>query len=106
NSWLTGHEAIEHQAPAFALVELQNARDGILRNERIRIEEAEHASGADRHSRVARHSTCATGTGDESNAHISDEPAHDRRGGVFARVVDDDDLESGVRKPQLISRDA
>ena len=45
---LPGGEPIEHQAPALVLVELQDAVDGVLRNDGVRVDEAEHPPGAGR----------------------------------------------------------
>ena len=44
NPGLPGGEPIEHQAPALVLVEFQDAVDGFLRNDGVRVDEADRKS--------------------------------------------------------------
>ena len=101
-----GSEPVEHQAPALVLVELQDAVDGVLRHDGVRVDEAEHPPGAGRGPDVARRGAGPAGAWDQSHADVIGEDPHDGRSGVLAPVVCHDDLEGGIREPEIVPGDA
>lgn len=90
---LAGGEPIEYQTHALVLVELQDMLHSFLRNDSIRVYEAEHPPGAGRGADIARRGAGPADATDESYADLVGEGAHDGARGVLALVVYDDDLE-------------
>ena len=78
----------------------------LLRNDGVRVDEAEHPPGAGRDAGVARRGAGPADARHQSHTDVIGERCHDRRGGVLAPVVCHDDLEGGFRKPEIVAGDA
>ena len=103
---LAGGEPIEHQAPPLVLVALHDAFDGLLRNDGVRVDEAEHPPGAGRDAGVACRGAGPADARHQSHTDVICERCNDRCSGVLAPVVRHDDLEGGFRKPEILAGDA
>src|SRR5262245_12755084 len=85
---------------------LQDAVDRVLRNDGVRVDETEHTTGTGCGSRIARGSAGPTEAGDQSHPSIIGEVVHDGNSSIVAAVVRHDDLEAGVREPEIVASNA
>ena len=105
-SRLAGDEAVEDEAAPLALVQLKDALDGVLGDDGVRVDEAEHFAGARGGARIACRGARTAGAPHELHTNLVGEFRDDARCRVLAPVVRHDDLDDGIREPEILSRDA
>src|SRR5688572_14736958 len=85
---------------------LQDAIDGVLRNDGIRIDETEHAPGGGCEPGIARCGATSANTADQPHSSAFDEGPDNRRSVILAAVIRHDDLERGIWQPEITRRNA
>lgn len=106
NPRLARYEPIQHETPAFSLMELQDAVDRGLRNDGIRVDETEHTRGAGRDAGIARPGARAANGRRQSHASFINESSHDLRGSILASIVRHHHFERCIGQPEPVPRNA